>query len=247
MEEIMKARDKRNQKNRRKIVKRGLKYWILTAGTMSTLIAYTVGNSHAVAVARVRGAAPAAYSQEQSGARRFDIPSGSLEAVLDAFQKLTGWIVIMPNEAMRGIPSPGLSGVYTTEQALKQLLTGTGISYKVTGEKTATLEIQASPESVEVRDNVSPVSSPKYTEPLRDIPQTITVIPSKVIEEQGATTLRDVLQNVPGLTLTAGEGGAPAGDNLTLRGSAPATTSSLTVYATSARRPATLSALNRWR
>ena len=38
------------------------------------------------------------------------------------------------------------------------------------------------------------------------------------MEEQGATTLRDVLKNVPGLTITAGEGGNPAGDNLTLRG-----------------------------
>src|SRR5262249_25520836 len=60
--------------------------------------------------------------------------------------------------------------------------------------------------------------SPKYTEPLRDIPQTIAVIPKSLIEEQGATTLRDVLQNVPGLTIQAGEGGTPAGDNLTLRG-----------------------------
>jgi catecholate siderophore receptor len=50
------------------------------------------------------------------------------------------------------------------------------------------------------------------------VPQTITVIPQTVIEEQGATTLRDVLRNVPGLTMTAGEGGTPAGDNLTLRG-----------------------------
>ncbi|HEX8129119.1 MAG TPA: TonB-dependent siderophore receptor [Pyrinomonadaceae bacterium] len=190
----------------------------MAVGTTATLIAYSVGNSRAVALARVRGAANVSYSQEQSEARRFDIPPGSLEAVLDAFQKLTGWVVIVPNERMRGLPSPGLSGVYTAEQALKQLLTGTGIGYQVTAEKTATLEIQASPESVEVRDNTTPISSPKYTEPLRDIPQTITVIPREVIEEQGATTLRDVLQNVPGLTMTAGEGGAPAGDNLTLRG-----------------------------
>ncbi|MCV4594307.1 TonB-dependent receptor plug domain-containing protein, partial [Escherichia coli] len=28
----------------------------------------------------------------------------------------------------------------------------------------------------------------------------------------------DVLANVPGITLTAGEGGAPAGDNLVIRG-----------------------------
>jgi catecholate siderophore receptor len=61
-------------------------------------------------------------------------------------------------------------------------------------------------------------SSFKYTEPLRDIPQTITVIPKTLIESQGAATLRDVLNNVSGITMTAGEGGTPAGDNLSVRG-----------------------------
>jgi catecholate siderophore receptor len=63
------------------------------------------------------------------------------------------------------------------------------------------------------------LSSPKYTEPLRDIPQTITVIPKAVIEERGATTLRDVLRNVSGISMQAGEGGGGLpGDNLSIRG-----------------------------
>lgn len=66
--------------------------------------------------------------------------------------------------------------------------------------------------------NPETVSSPKYTEPLRDIPQSITVIPQAVISEQGATTLRDILRNVPGISMQAGEGGVPAGDNLSIRG-----------------------------
>lgn len=53
---------------------------------------------------------------------------------------------------------------------------------------------------------------------LRDAPQSISVIPRAVIEQQNATTLRDVLRNVSGISLAAGEGGVPAGDNLTLRG-----------------------------
>ena len=209
--------DRKNRKSRRRAIRRGLKYWVVAVGTTATLIAYSVGNTGAVALARVRGTETALSGQEQT-ARRFDIAPGSLSSVLDTFQKLTGWVVIVPNERIRDVPSPGLSGLYTPIQGLKQLLSGTGVSYQVTAEKTATLEIQASPESVEVRDSASPVSSPKYTEPLRDIPQTITIIPREVIEQQGATTLRDVLQNVPGLTIAAGEGGAPAGDNLTLRG-----------------------------
>ncbi len=53
---------------------------------------------------------------------------------------------------------------------------------------------------------------------LRDAPQSISVIPREIIEQQAATTLRDVLRNVSGISLAAGEGGVPAGDNLTLRG-----------------------------
>ena len=62
------------------------------------------------------------------------------------------------------------------------------------------------------------LTSPKYTEPLRDTPQTITVIPESVIQAQGATTLRDVLKNVTGISIQAGEGGVPSGDNLSIRG-----------------------------
>jgi catecholate siderophore receptor len=66
-------------------------------------------------------------------------------------------------------------------------------------------------------------ASPKYTAPLRDIPQTITIIPEEMIEEQGASTLRDVLRIVPGISIQAGEGGVPLGDNLTIRGFAART------------------------
>lgn len=63
------------------------------------------------------------------------------------------------------------------------------------------------------------VASPKLQGPLRDVPQTITVIPQTVIQEQGATNLRDVLRNVPGISIQAGEGGGGLpGDNMSIRG-----------------------------
>ncbi|WP_395743278.1 TonB-dependent receptor [Prosthecobacter sp.] len=66
--------------------------------------------------------------------------------------------------------------------------------------------------------NPQRLQSPKYTEPLRDIPQTITVIPRAVIEDRGAFSLRDVLKNTPGISMQAGEGGTVSGDNLSIRG-----------------------------
>ncbi|MDB6004047.1 MAG: iron transport outer rane receptor [Prosthecobacter sp.] len=66
--------------------------------------------------------------------------------------------------------------------------------------------------------NPTRLQSAKYTEPLRDIPQTITVIPKAVIEDRGAFSLRDVLKNTPGISMQAGEGGNVSGDNLSIRG-----------------------------
>lgn len=61
----------------------------------------------------------------------------------------------------------------------------------------------------------------RYSEPLLDTPQTITVIPPAVIQQRAAATLRDVLRNSPGITFQAGEGGGglPGDQNFSLRGS----------------------------
>lgn len=66
--------------------------------------------------------------------------------------------------------------------------------------------------------NPAAPSSPKYTELLRDTPQTITVVPKEVIHDQNLLTLRDVLSTVPGITFGAGEGGSGYGDSINLRG-----------------------------
>lgn len=207
----------KTRKQQRRAKRRGPRYWIVAISTMGMLIAYCPRNSHNIVLGKVRSDEDAASVTQQQ--MSFDIPSGTLEATLLAFQKISGLQVVIPNEAMRTLASPGVKGTYSSEQALREILRGTGISYRFTDKRTVLLEIHAGPESVEVRDESRVIlSSPKYTEPLLDTPQTINVISKEVIEEQGATTLRDVLKNVPGLTITAGEGGNPAGDNLTLRG-----------------------------
>lgn len=74
--------------------------------------------------------------------------------------------------------------------------------------------------------NPNRLQSPKFTEPLRNIPQTITVIPKAVIEDRGAFSLRDVLRNTPGISMQAGEGataGPGGGGNASIRGFTAAT------------------------
>jgi catecholate siderophore receptor len=148
---------------------------------------------------------------------RFEIPGGRLDAAIEAFQRATGWTVTLPEADMGMLETKGVIDVVAAEQGLARILQGTGLTFDITGPAAATLRVAGITETVEVSER-RPLASPRYTEPLRDIPQTITVVPREIIEQQGATSLTDVLRNVPGLTITAGEGGVPAGDNLTLRG-----------------------------
>ncbi|WP_374570534.1 catecholate siderophore receptor Fiu [Acinetobacter sp.] len=63
------------------------------------------------------------------------------------------------------------------------------------------------------------VSSAKYTQPLADTPQTISVIKKELLKEQGATSLTEALRNTPGITLQLGENGnTSAGDSFQMRG-----------------------------
>lgn len=83
------------------------------------------------------------------------------------------------------------------------------------------VEITATP--VQDRSNdykVDLPSSPKFTQPLVDTPQTITVVPREVLHEQGATTLTDALRNIPGVgVFSAGENGRTStGDAVFMRG-----------------------------
>ncbi|MBN8817514.1 MAG: TonB-dependent receptor [Sphingomonas sp.] len=61
-------------------------------------------------------------------------------------------------------------------------------------------------------------AGPKATRPLRDTPQTVTILTGEVIEQQNLLTLRDVLSTVPGITFGAGEGGGGYGDSINFRG-----------------------------
>ena len=61
-------------------------------------------------------------------------------------------------------------------------------------------------------------SSPKYTAPLVNTPQSIAVIPAQVIKDTASASLTEALRTVPGITLGAGEGGNPLGDRPFIRG-----------------------------
>jgi len=188
---------------------------------IGTLVAYSAVGTRTIALAQTQSRDKISNSQTQGSlpVRRFEIPPAALDAVLATFSQLTGLTVAVTQEGMRGISSPGVSGLFTGEQALQKILADTGLTYRFTSKSEVTIELKSVATQIEVTTSIDALaaSSPKYSETQLDTPQTITAVPQQIMQEQGVTTLRDALRNVAGISLAAGEGGAQ-GDNLTIRG-----------------------------
>ena len=204
---------------KRSDLSRGRKAW-LTLGTVAAYAAVSIAKSHP---AWAQAAGPNTVSgktkeQQNLTVRRLDIPAGPLDATIKAYEGITGIEVSfsIPAETVAGFKSPGVKGLYTEDQALRALLAGTGLSYQIGSDGAVTIAVRVG-ESVEVNDSSPQLSLDRYPVPLLDTPQSITTISQAIMQEEGATTLRDTLRNAPGISLAAGEGGSQ-GDNLTLRG-----------------------------
>jgi catecholate siderophore receptor len=152
----------------------------------------------------------------------FDLQSGPLADTIHEFEAITKVQVTLSHDSLGTLTSPGVKGDYPADRALQLLLTGTSVAARYTANAAVTLEIQSqSAVAVTAPAPETIPSSPKYTEPLRKIPQTIEIIPRAVMESQGAVTLSDALRNVPGITLQAGENGGASnttGDMFNMRG-----------------------------
>jgi iron complex outermembrane receptor protein len=172
----------------------------------------------------------------QAGEMRFDIPPQALSTALRQFSQVTQLELSFDAALTQGLRSQGLTGTYAPEPALQQLLAGTGLRYRFASAKTVVLERQVAQASGAAREALplEPVvvreeraatgykverttSATKTDTPLRDIPQSIQIIPRQVIEEQGAVVMRDVLRNVSGVTATDSSFTAFA-DHINIRG-----------------------------
>jgi catecholate siderophore receptor len=190
------------------------------ASTSATAFAKQSPGIAASGVSQPQQASRAATAA-QTGRVQYAIPAGPLGDLLERFEQKSGIRVTLAMPELASLQSPGVTGFFTVQEALDQLMMGTSLTARFTAPGVAHLDIAGQSESVEVTAAAPGVQSPKYAVPLRDIAQTITVIPRGVIDEQGATTLSETLRNVPGITLQAGEGGGSsntAGDMFNMRG-----------------------------
>lgn len=97
------------------------------------------------------------------------------------------------------------------------LLPAAAAHAQTTSNTLPSVEVTATQESAYKADKAS---SAKYSQPLVDTPQTLTVIKKQLIDQQGATTLTEALRNTPGVgTFFLGENGSTnTGDAIYMRG-----------------------------
>ncbi|WP_372395031.1 TonB-dependent siderophore receptor [Azospirillum sp. HJ39] len=67
--------------------------------------------------------------------------------------------------------------------------------------------------------NSAPTGVSRLPDTVKDTPRVVNVVPQEIIEQQRATSLEQTLRNVPGITISTGEGnGGQNGDQFRIRG-----------------------------
>lgn len=103
--------------------------------------------ARATALALVTGMAAAgghvghAVAQERGAS--LSIPAGPLSGALNALAAQSGLQIGFDSAVVRGLSTPGLSGTYTADAALAQLLAGSGLTYAYSGPRTVVVQAAA--------------------------------------------------------------------------------------------------------
>ncbi|WP_085690369.1 MULTISPECIES: TonB-dependent receptor [unclassified Pseudomonas] len=152
-----------------------------------------------------------------------NIPAQSLPQALQAFGQQTNQQVIYNADDMAGLKSTRVSGKMSPQAAITELLKGTGVRYSfegntlmlVRGTATEGLELGATTISAQ-HANATTEGSNSYTSnavtigkgthTLKEIPQSVTVMTRKQMDDQDLVDLKDALNQTTGVVGLQGVG-----------------------------------------
>ena len=132
----------------------------------------------------------------------FAIPPQPLFDALALFGRQSGLQVSVDAELVRDLESPGATGSFSPEQALRRLLTGTGISYRIAEGDTvflqrAATQLEGGPlvlDPITVRGEIR-------DRPLADSPTSAVIVTGEELERRGGDEdLYDLINRTPGIT-----------------------------------------------
>src|ERR1700758_968540 len=105
---------------------------LIAAGTLA---AYSVVGGAKSALAAKAKTDPAATNAPEATLplKKFDIAPGPLDGAIEAYERATGLKVqvVLPAGTLAGFDSPGVVGLYREDEALRLLLDGTGLNYRL--------------------------------------------------------------------------------------------------------------------
>ncbi|WP_158219437.1 MULTISPECIES: TonB-dependent receptor [unclassified Achromobacter] len=145
---------------------------------------------------------------------RLDMPAQALGDALLQLGRQTSLQILYAQDLVRGLQAPAVSGTLTPEQALGQLLQGSGIEYVRTG-NTVTLAKPPSTGAAQMETvkvvgandattegsgtyAASGASLFKGANSLKEIPQSVSVLTRQQIEDQNLTTIESALNHMTG-------------------------------------------------
>jgi len=148
----------------------------------------------------------------------FNLPAQALSDSLSQLGNQTRINVIFEPGAVTGRKAPALRGRYELKQALTKLLGGTGLTARFTDATTVVIKSTAhsSPSSsgagksqdstlllptVVVTGHAQDLTATRANTPLKDIPQSVSVISRETLDQQNATDVASALQYATGFTL----------------------------------------------
>ncbi|MCO7566998.1 TonB-dependent siderophore receptor [Pseudomonas sp. S 311-6] len=178
----------------------------------------------------VQAAEPTEVSQQ------YAIPAGNLDDVLNQFARQAGITLFSTPQLTGALESPGLQGHYSTDQALRQLLNGTGLEAVSQDGRSYVLhplpeDAALSLPSTDIRSFTlgnalgsmegynathSQVAT-KTSMPLLETSQSVSVVTRQQMDDQGAQTVAQAMRYTPGV-LTNPYGATHRYDYVAMRG-----------------------------
>lgn len=145
-------------------------------------------------------AAPAAWAAETAAEQNeqlsFDIPAQSLDDALSAYGITSGAQVLYDAGLTQGLSSQPVNGRMDRQQALQQLLTGTGLNYRFTGVRTVTLQtgVPASSQAMEFAPIL--ITGEKIERDLQQTTSSVAVVSAEQIEQARLQGLPDAFRRM---------------------------------------------------
>lgn len=160
-------------------------------------------------VAAICLAVASAFAQAQEATYDFNIPARPVGQVLDALNQQTGLQPFCAEAAAKGLHSPGVKGRMTLRKAVETALSGTPLAHQFTGEKTVTIgtaeenAISLPPIVVTAHANSYKAETAsvgqKMEMELREIPQSVSVLNQRRMQDQNLTEATQALQWITGV------------------------------------------------